>query len=421
MRWLRRLAIDVTPLRSRQFRLLWSGSVVSAMGSQFARVGLYVQVYALTASAAAVGLLGVSGLVGSLAGVAVGSAFIDRYDRRTTLVWTQIASMGVAGGLFLGALSGHPSLWLLHAANLCAWFLAAIHGPARQAAIPRLLPDEQIPAASALNQAGWQIGSIVGPALAGIVIAMFGTAWAYGVDFLSYGFSLLVALLLAPIPLGEEIVERGIAAIAEGLRYLRNHRLLQSTFVIDLVAMIFGSPQALYPVIAVQQLHRGPEVVGLLFAAPALGALLMTLASGPITKVHRQGDAIVWAVLAWGAAITGFGLAGSHLMPALVCLAVAGAADVVSAIFRSTILQVTVPDRLRGRLSAVFFVVVTGGPKLGDIEAGLVAAAFGATISVVTGGLATIVCALITARVYPELPAYRRQPVGRGLGDAGST
>src|SRR5262245_32205308 len=414
MRWLRRLAIDVTPLRSRQFRLLWSGSVVSAMGSQFARVGLSVQGYALTGSAAAVGFLGISGLAGSLAGVAVGSAFIDRYDRRTTIVWTQVASMIVAGGLFLGALSGHPPLWLLHAANLGTWFLAAIHGPARQAAIPRLLSDEEIPAASALNQAGWQVGSIVGPALAGVVIAVSGVAWAYGVDLASYVFSFVVALLLAPIPLGEELAERGLKAVAEGLHYLRNHRLLQSTFVIDLVAMIFGSPQALYPVIAVEQLHRGPEVVGLLFAAPAAGALLMTLASGSVTKLHRQGDAIVWAVIAWGAAIAGFGLSGSHLGPALVCLAAAGAADVVSAIFRSTILQVTVPDRLRGRLSAVFFVVVTGGPKLGDIEAGLVAAAFGATVSVVTGGLATIVGALVTARVYPELPAYRQQPVARG-------
>jgi MFS family permease len=407
MRWLRRLAIDVRPLRSRQFRLLWSGSVVSAMGSQFARVGLYVQVFALTNSAAAVGLLGVSGLAGSLGGVFVGSAFIDRYDRRTTIVWTQVASMAVAGTLFAGALSGHPPLWLLHAANLGAWFLAAIHGPARQAAIPRVLPPEEIPAASALNQAGWQVGSIVGPALAGVVIATAGTAWAYGADFASYGFSLVAALLLAPIPLGGAVVERGVSAVAEGLRYVRNHRLLQSTFVIDLVAMIFGSPQALYPVIAAVQLHRGPEVVGLLFAAPAAGALLMTLASGSVTSLRRQGDAIVWAVVAWGAAIVGFGLSGTHLAWALVFLAAAGAADVVSAIFRSTILQVTVPDRLRGRLSAVFFVVVTGGPKLGDVESGLVAAAFGATVSVITGGLATIVGALVVARIYPELPAYR--------------
>jgi MFS family permease len=412
MHWVRRLAIDVSPLRAQQFRLLWSGSVVSATGSQFTRVGLYVQVYALTGSPAAVGLLGVSGLAGSLAGVAVGSAFIDRHDRRTTIVWTQLASMAVAGVLFLGALSGHPPLWLLHAANLAAWFLAAIHGPARQAAIPRLLPDEQIPAAAALNQAGWQIGSIVGPALAGMVIAALGTAWAYGVDGATYVFSLVAALLMSPIPVGGEVAERGVKAVAEGFRYLRHHRLLQSTFVIDLVAMIFGSPQALYPVIAVEQLHRGPEVVGLLFAAPAAGALLMTLASGPITTLRRQGDAIVWAVIAWGAAIAGFGLAGSHLAIALVCLAAAGAADVVSAIFRSTILQVTVPDRLRGRLSSVFFVVVTGGPKLGDIESGLVASAFGATFSVITGGLATIVGAIVTARVYPELPAYRREPVG---------
>ena len=177
--------------------------------------------------------------------------------------------------------------------------------------------------------------------------------------------------------------------------------------MIDLVAMIFGSPQALYPVIAVEQLHRGPEVVGLLFAAPAAGALLMTLGSGSVTRLHRQGDAIVWAVVAWGAAITGFGLSGTHLVPALACLAVAGAADVVSAIFRSTILQVTVPDRLRGRLSSVFFVVVTGGPKLGDIESGLVAGAFGATFSVITGGLVTVVGALVVARIYPELPTYR--------------
>jgi MFS family permease len=202
-----------------------------------------------------------------------------------------------------------------------------------------------------------------------------------------------------------------VAAISEGFRYLKNHRLLQSTFAIDLVAMIFGSPQALFPVIAAQQLHRGPEAVGLLFAAPAAGALVLTLVSGPLTTLHRQGRAVVWAVVAWGAAIAGFGLAGANLIAALVFLALAGAADVVSAIFRSTILQVTVPDHLRGRLGAVFFIVVTGGPKLGDIEAGLVAAAFSAPVSVVTGGIACIIGAFVTARVYPELPAYR---VGAG-------
>jgi MFS family permease len=414
MRRLRQLAIDVTPLRdSRDFRLLWSGSVVSALGSQFARVGLYIQVYALTGSPAAVGLLGVSGLLGSVGGVLVGSAFIDRHDRRITLLWTQATAMGVAGSLCLGAMGGHPPLLLLHAANAATWFLAAIHGPARQAAIPRLLPEAEVPAAAALNQAGWQVASIVGPALAGILIGATSPTWAYGVDFASYTASLAAAFALRPLPPEGVIVERGRAAIEEGLRYLRHHRLLQSTFVIDLVAMIFGSPQALLPVIAVQQLHRGPEAVGLLFAAPAAGALLMTLISGPITVLERQGSAIVWAVVGWGVAIAAFGVSSAHLVLALCFLALAGAADVVSAIFRSTILQVTVPDHLRGRLGAVFHVVVTGGPKLGDLESGLVAAAFGAPVSVVTGGIACIVGAFVTARVYPELPAYRRSSTAR--------
>jgi len=408
MQWLRRLAIDLTPLRaSRDFRLLWSGSVVSAMGSQFARVGLYVQVYSLTGSPAAVGLLGLSGLAGSFAGVFVGASFIDRHDRRTTLLWSQLAAMGVAVALVLGAMSGHPPLWLLHLANAGTWFLAAIHGPARQAAIPRLLDEAEVPAAVALNQAGWQVASIVGPALAGVLIAAAGPEAAYAVDAATYTVGFLAALALRSLPPEAAVIDRGAKAVATGFRFLGQNRLLQSTFVVDLVAMIFGSPQALFPVIAVQQLHRGPEVVGLLFAAPAAGALLLTLVSGPLTTMRRQGKAVVWAVAAWGAAIAGFGLAGDVLPLALVFLALAGAADVVSAIFRSTILQVTVPDHLRGRLGAVFFIVVTGGPKLGDIEAGLVASAFTPTISVVTGGLACIAGAFLTGKLYPELPAYR--------------
>ena len=408
MRWLRRLAIDITPLRaSRDFRLLWSGSVVSAMGSQFARVGLYVQVFSLTGSPAAVGLLGLSGLAGSFAGVFVGASFIDRHDRRTTLLWSQLAAMGVAIALVLGAMSGHPPLWLLHLANAATWLLAAIHGPARQASIPRLLTEDQVPAAVALNQAGWQVASIVGPALAGVLIAAAGPEAAYAVDAATYTVGFLAALALRSLPPEAAVVDRGAKAVATGFRFLGENRLLQSTFVVDLVAMIFGSPQALFPVIAVQQLHRGPEVVGLLFAAPAAGALLLTLVSGPLTTMRRQGEAVVWAVAAWGAAIAGFGLAGDVLPLALVFLALAGAADVVSAIFRSTILQVTVPDHLRGRLGAVFFIVVTGGPKLGDIEAGLVASAFTPTVSVVTGGLACIIGAFVTGKLYPELPAYR--------------
>jgi hypothetical protein len=190
---------------------------------------------------------------------------------------------------------------------------------------------------------------------------------------------------------------------------VRRHRLLQSTFAIDLIAMIFGMPQALFPALAVSQFKRGTAVVGLLFAAPAVGALLQAMAAGWVKHVRRQGTAVIWAVIGWGAAITAFGLVGDHLLVALALLAVAGAADVISAIFRSTILQVTVPDRLRGRLSGIHLLVVAGGPKLGDLEAGLVASWMSPTFSVVSGGLACIVGAGALALVYPELRQYRAE------------
>ena len=180
--------------------------------------------------------------------------------------------------------------------------------------------------------------------------------------------------------------------------------------MIDLIAMIFGMPAALFPVLAVTQFHRGPAVVGLLFAAPSVGALVGALSGGWVRHVRRQGDAVIWAVVAWGAAIAAFGFAGSHLWWALGFLAIAGAADVISAIFRSTITQVNTPDRLRGRLSAIFILVVTGGPRLGDFEAGLVATLFTPSISVVSGGLACIVGAGLVAIGFPELRTYRAEP-----------
>jgi MFS family permease len=408
---LRRIAIDITPLRvSRDFRLLWSGSFVSAMGSQFARVGLYVQVFALTGSPAQVGLLGLSGLAGSVAGVIIAGSFIDAHDRRKVLIWTQVGHIGVSGVLVAGALGGHPPLALLHGANCLTWLLASIDNPARQAATPRLVGTALVPQASALNQVLFQTTGIVGPALAGLLIAATSPTAAYTVDLVSYGGLLLAAIAMSPVPpepTASGARPTGLRAVREGFGYVRRDRLIQSTFVIDLIAMIFGMPAALFPILAVEQFHRGIEVVGLLFAAPAVGALLQALAAGPVTRVVRQGEAVVWAVVGWGAAIAAFGAAGPHLALALVFLAIAGAADVISAIFRSTILQVTVPDALRGRLSSIFMLVVTGGPKLGDLEAGIVAAAVSPTFSVVSGGLACIAGAFACAGAYPELRRYR--------------
>src|SRR5437660_783460 len=325
---LRRIAIDVTPLRvSHDFRLLWTGSLISALGSQFVRVGLYIQVYALTASPAQVGLLGVSALVGNVAGTFIGGSFIDAHDRRLVLIWTQIGHVAVSGWLVAGAIGGHPPLLLLHVANLLTWGLGAIDGAARQAATPRLVGAEIMPSAVALNQVLWQTTGIVGPALAGVLIARTSPTSAYAVDLVSY-LGLLVAAIaiqpLPPLPSPDGARPVGTRAVREGLRYVGHHRLIRSTFVIDLIAMIFGMPAALFPVLAVGQFHRGPEVVGLLFAAPAVGALAQLLVAGSVTRIRRQGQAVIWSVAGWGAAIAAFGSVGAHLAWALLFLAIAG-------------------------------------------------------------------------------------------------
>jgi MFS family permease len=406
---LARLAIDLTPLRaSRDFRRLWWGLFVSELGYQLARVAIYVQVQRLTGSAAAVGLVGLTGLLAAIAGAVVAGAFVDAHDRRALLLWSQIAFALAAGILVAGAVSGSPPLALILGANAVTSFVAAIEGPTRNAMTPRLVGKDLVPSALALNQVLWQIVSIAGPALGGLVIAWGGFAWAYGLDLVTYAALFVAALGMRPMPPEHDAASAfGIEAATEGFRYVAKNRLLQSTFVIDLVAMIFGMPAALFPLLAFQRFHGGDAVVGLLFAAPAVGALLQSLAGGWTRRVRRHGEIVIWSVLGWGAAIVAFGAAGSNLPLALACLAAAGAADVVSAIFRSTILQTTVPDRLRGRLGAIFFLVVTGGPRLGDFEAGVVASVVSPTFSIVSGGAACLAGAVVVAIVYPELRRYR--------------
>ena len=317
----------------------------------------------------------------------------------------------LAGVLLATTLAGRPPIGVLFAVNAAMWFVGAIESPARSAMTARLVGIELVPSALALYQVLWQTVQIVGPAVAGVLIAATSPSWAYGVDLVTYAALFGAALAMRPMPPEHDAPSAGgVAAIREGFGHVRRHRLLQSTFAIDLVAMIFGMPMALFPVLAVTQFHRGVAAIGLLFAAPSVGALLQALAGGWTRRVRRQGEVVVWAVVGWGAAVAAFGLAGSHLWWAMLFLALAGAADVISAIFRSTILQVTVPDRLRGRLASIFMLVVAGGPKLGDLEAGLVATAFTPTVSVVSGGIACIVGAFVCAAVYPELRRYRHEP-----------
>jgi MFS family permease len=282
---------------------------------------------------------------------------------------------------------------------------------------PNLVPAEQLPSALSLNQVMWNTTLIAGPALGGVLIDQLGLSWAYGVDVASFAATIGACLLMAPQrPAGAargagSILATGWRELTEGFRFLRGRRALQSTFYVDLVAMIFGMPRALFPVLAATQFGGGSETVGLLFSAVAVGALAGALTAGWVGRVQRQGLAVVWAVAVWGLGIIAFGLSGSALGLALGALAVAGAADVVSAVFRSTILQLNVPDDLRGRLSAVHILVVAGGPRIGDVEAGVVASVFTPTVSVVSGGVICVVGVGVLAAALPELVSYRADSV----------
>ncbi len=406
----RQVAVDLQPLRvSRDFRRIWLGLLVSEAGYQFTIVATFVQVFRLTGSAAAVGLIGLVGLAALAVGTIAGGAVVDAYDRRRLLIAAQVGFMAASGLLLAGAVAGRPPLALVYVAVALIAGLSAIDSPVRSAMTPRLVGRELLPAALALNQVIWNGTALVGPALAGVVIGSStdGLAWAYGIDLVTYIAMLAAAVAIGPMPPERREGEAtGLGAVKEGFAFLRGRRVLQSTFVIDIIAMVFGMPRALFAILAVTQFHRGPQVVGLLFAAPAVGALVGVLTAGWVGGVRHQGRAVIWAVVVWGAGITAFGLVGDDLRLALLLLAVAGAADVISAVFRSTILQLSVPDALRGRLSGIHILVVTGGPRLGDLEAGLVAQAFTPSVSVVSGGLLCIAGAGLLALLVPELRRY---------------
>ncbi|MGH9031289.1 MAG: MFS transporter, partial [Acidimicrobiia bacterium] len=310
--------------------------------------------------------------------------------------------------LFLGALAGEPPLALVYAAAGLAGGLGGFALSTRSAATPNTVPPAELSPAIALNQVMWQTCQIVGPAVGGVIVARAGLAWAYGLDVASFAAVIVTTALMSPQPPrnGGVPTSAGWHGVVEGIRYLKGRRVLQSIFAADLVAMIFGMPRALFPVLALTQFHRGEEVVGALFSAVAVGALLGALTTGWVGRIRRQGLAVLVAVGIWGLGIAAFGLVGDLLWIAFGCLAAAGAADVISAVFRGTILQQSTPDALRGRLSALNIVVVAGGPRLGDFEAGVVAAAFTPTVSVVSGGLACVGGVIVLAAAVPEFARY---------------
>jgi MFS family permease len=403
MRTRPRLLADITPLReSRHYRLLFLNEGFAFLGSQITVVAVPLQIYFMTHSSLAVGMVGLAQLGPLLACSLVGGAVVDAIDRRTLMIWVQLARGALSAGLAANALAPRPALWPLYVLTAAGAGLSAIDGPARMAAVPALVRRELVPAAAALHQILTQVGQVAGPAAAGLIVARASFSTAYAIDVVTFTVASMLAVAMRRLPPGKGGTRAGVASVWEGLRFLRGRRALQGNFVIDLNAMVFGMPRALFPALGTGLFGGGPATVGLLYAAPGAGALLGALLAGWVGTVRRQGRAVLVAVSVWGLAIAVFGLA-AWLPLALVLLAVAGAADVVSAVFRNTILQLTVPDGLRGRLSAIHIAVVSGGPRLGDAESGGVAALAGARFSVVSGGLACLAGVALIAWRIPEL------------------
>jgi len=415
-RRLARVLVDTAPLRlDRDYRWLWTGQAINGIGTQITRIALPYQVYVLTGSTLAVAALTAAQLIPILVFALGAGSVADAVDRRKLLLATQVGLLACSAALVGLALMGDPPLIALFAVAFAAAGLSAIDQPARSSSIPRLVPAERLPSAIALNQLNFQVGSIVGPAIGGLLIATVGLPGAYLADVLSFSASIIGVLAIAPLPPLVAVTRPGLAAIREGLRFAGNHRVILSTFVIDLNAMIFGMPTSLFPALALDVFKVGPGGLGLLAAAPAVGAFLGALLSGWVSAVRRTGRAVIIAVAVWGAAIALFGLSTFSFALALVFLAIAGAADVLSAVFRSTIVQLETPDELRGRVTSIHILVVTSGPRIGDIEAATVGAVIGPQLSVISGGLLCVAGVGVVARLFPELAAHVvRTPAASG-------
>jgi predicted MFS family arabinose efflux permease len=401
-----RVFADITPLRRhKQFRRLWSGQVVSGMGSQLTIVAVSYQAYRLSHSTLIVGLIGLGQLVPLMAGAIWGGSLADALDRRKVLIVTQLAMAAASAGLVVNAAMPHPAVWPLFVCTAAAAAFQGVDWPARRAALPMLVPPEDVTNAIALQTMIQQLALVVGPAVAGLAIAEIGLSAVFGIDVATFGVALVVAVLLPSLVPKGGGTPMGLKSMADGFRHLRGQRLLASTYFIDLNAMIFGMPRAVFPALGTELFGGGAGVVGLLYAAPGAGALLGSFVTGWCSRFRRQGRAIAACVVVWGGSIALVGII-PVLWIGLTLLAVAGAADVISAVFRGTILQSAAPDALRGRLSSIHNAVVTGGPRLGDVESGAVASAVGAPTAVISGGLGCLVGVALVWRLMPSLAAY---------------
>lgn len=419
MRRLRGLLADTRPLKVPAYRRLFTAQIVTVIGAQLTVVTVPAQIYSMTGSSAYVGLTGLFGLVPLVIFGLYGGSLADHFDRRRLLTVTTWGLILTSAIFFIQAALGNTNVWLLLAIFSMQQAFFGVNQPTRSAVLPRIVPANLLPAANTLNMTVFTGGAIAGPLIGGALIPLLGFSWLYLVDTFFLFATLWAVISLPPLPVTVIAGSSpGLRSVIDGFVYLATQPVLLMSFVVDLIAMVFGMPRALIPEMAHVD-FGGPAEGGLafalLFAAMPIGAFLGGVMSGWVSRVERQGLAVIAAILVWGGAIVGFGVAIAFadglLVPwlgiACVFFAIGGAADTVSAAFRSTMLMTAATDAMRGRLQGVFIVVVAGGPRLADVVHGLVAGELGTAVTTIGGGVLVIVLTLVATAVSPAFVRYR--------------
>ncbi|HEU4338042.1 MAG TPA: MFS transporter [Nocardioides sp.] len=414
----RRLLADTRPLANPHFRRLWRANIVTVVGAQLTVVAVPAQIYAMTGSSAYVGLTGIFGLVPLVVFGLWGGALADVFDRRTLLIVTTTGLIATSAGFWLQAATGADDVWLLLSLFAVQQAFFAVNQPTRSALLPRLLDAELLPAANSLNMTVMQAGGIAGPLVGGALIPLVGFSWLYLLDTVTLLATLGAVVRLPPLPVMGVTVTPGIGAVVDGFRYLRTQPVLMMSFVVDIIAMVFGMPRALFPEladVAFSGPNQGGVAFALLFAAIPAGAVVGGVLSGWVSRVERQGLAVIVSILVWGVAMVGFGVAAMlasyapvlFLVVAVLMLAIGGAADMASAAFRTSMLQAAADDSVRGRLQGIFIVVVAGGPRVADVLHGATAAVTGAAVAAAGGGVLVIIGTVLAALAVPAFVRYR--------------
>ncbi|GAB46942.1 MFS transporter [Mobilicoccus pelagius] len=415
---LRQHLADTRPLQNPYFRRLWTANIVTVVGAQLTIVAVPSQIYTITGSSAYVGLTGVFGLVPLVVFGLYGGALADALDRRRLLVVTTWGLILTTAAFFVQASLGNRNVWLLLALFSVQQAFFAVNQPTRSAVLPKILDVELLPAANSLSMTLFGAGAVVGPLLGGVLIPIIGLSWLYLVDSLTLFATLWAVTSLPPLPVEGTTGRPGLRSVVDGFSYLGGHPVLRMSFVVDLVAMFFGMPRALFPEVA-HVSFGGPPGGGLayavLFAAMPVGVVLGGVLSGWVSRVRRQGLAVVVAIVVWGAGVTVLGVAvlladgpsAPLLTLAAVGLAIGGAADMASSAFRQSMLQASASDAVRGRLQGLFIVVVAGGPRLADVAHGAAAPSLGAGWTITLGGVLTMVGVVLAAALAPAFVRYR--------------